>query len=72
MWQQQQAINYWNQRVELNKARWNPQMRETFDRNLQVIDQAIANAVEPQPQPNSSTAIAAPAEFLMPNTCLRS
>jgi hypothetical protein len=41
MWQQQQLINYWNQRVELNKSRWNPQMRETFDRNLKVIDQAV-------------------------------
>jgi hypothetical protein len=39
--QQQQFISYWNQRVEYNKARWNPQMRETFDRNLQVIDQAV-------------------------------
>jgi len=39
--QQQQLISYWNQRVEFNKARWNPQMRETFDRNLQVIDQAV-------------------------------
>ena len=39
--QQQQAINYWNQRVEYNKARWNPEMRETFDRNLKVIDQAV-------------------------------
>ena len=39
--QQQQAIAYWNQRVEFNKARWNPQMRETFDRNLKVIDQAV-------------------------------
>ena len=49
--QQQQAINYWNQRVELNKARWNQQMRETFDRNLQVIDQAVndsLNEVEPK------------------------
>ena len=45
MWQQQQAINYWNQRVELNKARWNPQMRETFDRNLQVIDQAVNDSI---------------------------
>lgn len=43
--QQQQAINYWNQRVELNKARWNAQMRETFDRNLQVIDQAVTNSL---------------------------
>ncbi len=41
MWQQEQTIKYWNQRVELNKARWNPQMRETFDRNLQVIDRAV-------------------------------
>jgi len=39
--QQQQVIAYWNQRVELNKARWNPQMRETFDRNLSVIDAAV-------------------------------
>jgi anti-sigma factor RsiW len=39
--QQQQLIEYWNQRVEMNKARWNPQMRETFDRNLKVIDQAV-------------------------------
>nr|MDQ2938360.1 anti-sigma factor [Acidobacteriota bacterium] len=38
--QQEQLISYWNQRVEFNKARWNPQMRETFDRNLKVIDQA--------------------------------
>ncbi|HLO00845.1 MAG TPA: anti-sigma factor [Pyrinomonadaceae bacterium] len=39
--QQQQLISFWNQRVEYNKARWSPQMRETFDRNLQVIDQAV-------------------------------
>jgi hypothetical protein len=39
--QQQQMISYWNQRVEFNKARWNPEMRETFDRNLKVIDQAV-------------------------------
>lgn len=39
--QQQQLIDYWNRRVELNKARWSPQMRETFDRNLKVIDEAV-------------------------------
>ena len=39
--QQQQLISYWNQRVEYNKARWSPEMRETFDRNLQVIDQTV-------------------------------
>ena len=45
MWQQQQMINYWNQRVESNKARWNPQMRETFDRNLKVIDQTVSDSL---------------------------
>ena len=45
LWQQQQAINYWNQRVELNKARWNQDMRDTFDRNLRVIDQAVNDSL---------------------------
>lgn len=43
--QQRQAIDYWNQRVELNKARWNPQMRETFDRNMMVIDAAVNDSM---------------------------
>jgi len=43
--QQQQAIAYWNQRVELNKARWNAQMRETFDRNMGVIDAAVNDSM---------------------------
>lgn len=46
VWQRQQVINYWNQRVELNKARWSPEMRETFDRNLSVIDQAVADSMK--------------------------
>jgi len=45
VWQRRQAINYWNQRVELNKTRWSPQMRETFDRNMKVIDEAVANSL---------------------------
>ena len=45
MSQQQQAINYWNARVETNKARWSPQMRDTFDRNLNVIDQAVNDSL---------------------------
>ncbi len=44
--QQQQAINYWNQRVEFNKERWSPQMRETFDRNLKVIDETVKNSFD--------------------------
>ena len=43
--QQQQVIDYWNQRVELNKARWNAQMRETFDRNMSVIDAAMNDSL---------------------------
>jgi hypothetical protein len=39
--QQQQLIDYWNKRVEMNKSRWSPQMRATFDRNLKVIDDAV-------------------------------
>ena len=45
MWHQQQAINYWNQRVETTKVRWNQTMRDTFDRNLKVIDQAVNDSL---------------------------
>jgi anti-sigma factor RsiW len=44
--QQQQLISYWNQRVDFNKARWSPEMRETFDRNLKVIDQAVNDSFD--------------------------
>jgi|SRR5215213_3975479 len=43
--QRRQVIDYWNQRVELNKARWSPEMRETFERNLKVIDQAVSDSM---------------------------
>jgi len=43
--QQEQVIAYWNERVELNKARWNPQMRETFDKNMGVIDSAVNDSM---------------------------
>jgi hypothetical protein len=45
MSQRRQAISYWNQRVELNKVRWSPELRETFERNLKVIDEAVATSV---------------------------
>ena len=45
MWQQQQAISYWNQRIEVNKARWSQDMRDTFERNLKVIDQAVNDSM---------------------------
>ena len=43
--QRRQVIDYWNQRVELNKARWSPEMRATFERNMQVIDQAVSDSM---------------------------
>jgi hypothetical protein len=46
IWQRQQVIDYWNQRVELNKARWSPEMRATFDRNLKFIDEAISSSLD--------------------------
>ena len=46
IWQRRQVIDYWNQRVELNKARWSAEMRETFERNMQVIDQAVTNSLD--------------------------
>jgi Putative zinc-finger len=46
IWQRRQVIDYWNQRIELNKARWSPEMRETFDRGMQAADQAIANSLD--------------------------
>jgi hypothetical protein len=46
VWQRQQVINYWNQRVELNKARWSPELRATFDRNMEVINQAVTSSLE--------------------------
>jgi hypothetical protein len=45
VWQRQQVINYWNQRIELNKVRWSAQMRETFDRNMRVIDEAVSDSI---------------------------
>ena len=43
--QRRQVIDYWNQRVALNKARWSPEMRETFERNMKVIDQAVSDSM---------------------------
>lgn len=41
IFQRRQVIDYWNQRVELNKARWSPEMRAKFDDSLKSIDEAI-------------------------------
>jgi hypothetical protein len=44
MRQQQLTIEYWNQRVEQRKARWNPQVREAFERNVSVLDQTVEDS----------------------------
>lgn len=41
VFQRQQAINYWTQRVKLNRARWSQSNQEAFDRNLKVIDEDV-------------------------------
>ena len=51
-WQRRQAIDYWNQRVELNKNHWSPEMRDAFDRAMKVIDQSVNdsfNALQQNP-----------------------
>ena len=38
----QQVIDYWNQRVEQRKAQWDRKTREAFERNLQILDETVA------------------------------
>ncbi len=39
--QQQITIDYWRQRVETRRANWNVQVRDTFDRNINEINQIV-------------------------------
>ena len=39
--EQQSAINYWNRRVEVKRADWGIHLRESFDRNLNEINQVV-------------------------------
>ena len=39
--QQQVTIDYWRQRVETRRASWNAQVRDTFDRNMNEINQIV-------------------------------
>jgi hypothetical protein len=40
--QQQDAIDYWNARVQSRRLMWDAMTREAFDRNLRVIDQSVS------------------------------
>jgi len=41
---QQMTIEYWKARAEQRMTRWNPQTRDAFMRNMEVIDQAMQDA----------------------------
>lgn len=41
---QQMTIEYWKDRVEKRMNRWNPQTRDAFVRNMQVIDETVQDA----------------------------
>jgi predicted anti-sigma-YlaC factor YlaD len=40
------AIEYLMERVKERKARWNPRMREAFDRNLDIIDATVSDSLK--------------------------
>ena len=39
-------MRYWQQRVEARKASWNPRMRASFDRSLNVLDQTVNDSLD--------------------------
>ena len=40
--EQQATIDYWRQRVETRRITWNAKMRDTFDRNMNEINQVVS------------------------------
>jgi anti-sigma factor RsiW len=42
----QVSVDYWQQRVERRKASWNPRMRESFERSVYVLDQAVNDSLD--------------------------
>ncbi|HEX8475400.1 MAG TPA: zf-HC2 domain-containing protein [Pyrinomonadaceae bacterium] len=44
--QQQARISLWEQRVAQRKASWNPQMRNAFERSVNVIDAAVNDSLK--------------------------
>ena len=39
--EQESAIDYWNKRVVMKRANWNAHLRDSFDRNLNEINQVV-------------------------------
>jgi hypothetical protein len=44
IFQRQQVIDYWKQRIELNKAHWSPENRSKFELSMQAIEEEIQKA----------------------------
>ncbi|MDT5156482.1 MAG: hypothetical protein QOH51_839 [Acidobacteriota bacterium] len=40
------SLHYWEQRVEARKASWNPRMRASFDRSVDVLDQTVSESLD--------------------------
>lgn len=40
------SLQYWEQRVEARKARWNPRMRASFDRSVSVLDLTVSESLD--------------------------
>jgi hypothetical protein len=56
--EQQIAIEYWNKRVEARRQQWDKNLRAAFERNLNEIDQAVAEynqILETNPQDEISS-----------------
>lgn len=56
--EQQVAIEYWNKRVEARRQQWDKNIRAAFERNLNEIDQAVAEynqILESNPQDEISS-----------------
>jgi hypothetical protein len=45
LWQDQQ-IKYWTQVVEERKAHWNPQVRQDFEHNLNLLNETVEESLE--------------------------
>jgi hypothetical protein len=41
----QASLRYWEQRVELRRASWNPRMRDSFDRSVTALDSAVDDSL---------------------------
>ncbi len=39
--ERQNAIEYWNSRVQARRSQWDRTTREAFDRNMQVLDESV-------------------------------